>query len=154
MLKKVKDWLGIEGVKVELEIPQEFRLKDELIEGVIRITSQSDQLVEKAVITIKEKYKRGRRKSKLIDEYQLGEEEMELGLSINKDEVVERPFQLKFTPIKSPMERWGDKNFLYKGISSLAKLAKNAHSSYEVIVEITVKGNKLKPYSKSVIVAT
>ena len=154
MLKKVKDWLGIEGVKVELELPEEFRLRDELIEGVIRITSQSDQHVEKATISIKEKYKRGRRKSKLIDEYHLGKEEMDLGVSIAKDEIIERPFQLKFSPLKSPMDRWGDKNFLYKGLSSLAKLAKNAHSSYEVVVEITVRGNKLMPYCKSVIVAT
>jgi len=153
MLKKVKDWLGIEGVKVDLDVTEEFKLKDKFIEGTITITSQSDQYVEKATISLKEKYKRGRRKSKLIDEYELGKQEVTLNKSISKDEIIEKAFKLEFSPIKSPMDRWGDKNILYRGLSSLAKLAKNAHSTYIVIVEITVKGNKLKPYRKMEVVA-
>ncbi|MFT4567241.1 MAG: hypothetical protein ACI9FN_002206 [Saprospiraceae bacterium] len=154
MLKKVKDWLGIEGVNVDLEVTEEFRLKDELVEGLIRISSQSDQFVEKATISLKEKYKRGRRKSKLIDEYQLGQQEILINKAIARDEIIEQVFQLNFSPIKSAMDRWGDKNFIFRGISGIAKLAKNAHSTYEVIVEIAVKGNKLKPYKKMEVVAT
>ncbi len=154
MLKKVKDWLGIEGVKVDLDVTEEFRLKDEMINGIIKISTQSDQHLEKATITLKEKYKRGRRKSKLIDEYLLGTVEINLTQAIDKDQLIEQEFQLKFSPVKSAVDRWGDKNFIYRGISSLAKLAKNAHSTYEVMVEITVKGNKLKPYKKVEIVAS
>jgi len=51
------------------------------------------------------------------------------------------------------MDRFGDKNFLYKGVSSLAKLLKNAKSKYTLIAEVSVKGNKLKPYDKVELVA-
>lgn len=153
MLKKVKDWLGIEGVKVELLVEEKFRLKDEVLNGSIIITSQSQQHVNQATITLKEKYKRGRRSSKLIDEYVLGTVQIDVSQDIDRDQTITMEFRLPFRPIKSPIDRWGDKNFLYRGISKVAKMAKNAHSNYEVLVELSVSGNKLRPYSKREIVA-
>lgn len=153
MFKKVKDWLGIEGVKVQLTIPQEFVVKSGEIEGGIVVTSQSEQYVESAIVILKERYKRGRRKSKLIDEYTIGSIDMVIQKPITTEEILDIPFVLPFAPLTSPMDRWGKKNFIFKGISGLAKLAKNAHSSYEIVVELSVRGNKLKPYHKMEIVA-
>ncbi len=148
MIKKVKDWLGIEGVKVELILPETLTLTDEIVKGSIRITSQSDQYVESAHFVLKERYQRGRRKSKLIDEYILGRVEMKIDQHITSDQVIEKEFELPFEPLRSDMDRWGRKNSLYRGIAALAKLAKNARSTFTVIVELSVRGNKLKPYAK------
>lgn len=153
MLKKVKNWLGIEGVKVALDIPEQFSLKSEVVEGSFVITSQSEQYVEKANLSIKERYKRGRRKSKLIDEYILGTITIEIGESIEAETEIAKEFVLPFSQMKSPIDNWGDKNILYKGLSKLAKVAKNAHSTFEILVELEVKGNRLKPYDTQVIVA-
>ena len=153
MLKKVKNWLGIEGVKVALVLPEEFSLKSEVVEGSFVITSQSEQYVQKANLSIKERYKRGRRKSKLIDEYTLGTMSVDIGEMIVPETELSKEFVLPFSQMKSPIDNWGDKNILYKGISKLAKIAKNAHSTFEILVELEVEGNRLKPYDTQVIVS-
>jgi len=152
MLKKVKNWLGIEGVKVELLVPEEFSLKSEQVAGKILVSTQSEQFVEDATITLKERYKRGRRKSKLIDEYTIGTLIIPINQVVSPDVELEKEFELGFHQLKTPIEKWGDRNFLYKGLSKLAKIAKNAHSTFEIIVELNVKGNRLKPYEKRVLV--
>ena len=100
-----------------------------------------------------ERYTRGRRKSKLIDEYTIGELSKIVDKSIIEDQIISEEFTLHFEISKSGMERFGSKNFLYSGLSQLAKLAKNAKSTYFLTVEVDVKGNKLKPYDKVELVA-
>ena len=154
MLKKVKNWLGIEGVKIKLDVPETFKLKDQELTGSYTISSLSEQYIESIRLVLVEKYVRGRRKSKLIDEYILGEKVVDVNKSIDNQELIVEMFSLKFHPIKSAMDRFGDKNFLFKGIMGAAKLLKNAKSQYYLIVEATVSGNKLKPYDKVDIVAS
>ena len=153
MIKKVKDWLGIEGVRVVIDLPETFSINDEKIGGSYTISTQSSQYLEHALITLKERYQRGRRKSKLVDEYVIGKKLIDLSLPIEKDELIHREFDLEFNRAEAPIDRFGKRNILFKGLASMAKLAKNAKSQYFIIVEITVKGNKLKPYAKAELVA-
>ena len=46
MFGKVKRWLGIEGVKVELILPEEIKSGDGLIEGKLRFQSMHTQKVK------------------------------------------------------------------------------------------------------------
>ena len=71
MLKRVKKWLGIEGVKVELILPEEVKKIDGIVSGRIRFTSMNPQTVTSVHLKLIEKYIRGRRKQKLTDEYLL-----------------------------------------------------------------------------------
>ena len=153
IFKKVKDWLGIEGVKVALAIDETFKLKENVVRGSYSISSQSDQYIESVRLIFKEKYSRGRRKGKLIDEYVLSQSSIEIEESIKEDQVITREFELAFEPLKSGIEKWGDKNILYKGLTSVVKVFKNAKSSYSITVEVSVKGNKLKPYDTATLVA-
>lgn len=153
MIKKVKDWLGIEGVKIQLEVPETFKLSDNVISGNYIITSQSDQFIDSVRLILKEKYTRGRRKSKLIDEYILGEQIIDISEEIEKKDTMLHAFSLRFSPLKSPVERFGDKNFLYRGLTGMAKLIKNAKSKYSLTAEVIVKGNKLRPYDTVDLVA-
>ena len=75
MLGKVKNWLGIEGVKMEIETPDRVKLRDGVLKGTILFQSMSDKKVSKVKFKLIEKYTRGRGKSKLINEYTLGEME-------------------------------------------------------------------------------
>ena len=153
IFKKVKDWLGIEGVKVALAVEETFKLKEKVIKGSYSISSQSDQYIESVQLILKEKYSRGRRKSKLIDEYVLNESSTKIGEAIAVDQVITREFEMPFNSLKSGIEKWGDKNILYKGVTSVVKVLKNAKSTYSLTVEVTVKGNKLKPYDNATLVA-
>ncbi len=153
LIKKVKDWLGIEGVKIALSLPETMDLKDRLVTGSYSISTQSDQYIESVTLILKEKYSRGRRKSKLIDEYILKEETIIIDAAIMTDEVITQEFELTYDPLKSAMDKMGDKNFLYRGLTSIAKIIKNTKSTYTLIAEVSVKGNKLKPYDKMELVA-
>ncbi|HUR30386.1 MAG TPA: hypothetical protein VMZ69_03080, partial [Saprospiraceae bacterium] len=75
MFGKVKKWLGIEGVKIELILPEEVIGKEGLIEGKIRFQTMHTQKVKSIKLTLTEKYTRGRFKSKLTDQYKIAETE-------------------------------------------------------------------------------
>lgn len=153
IIKKVKDWLGIEGVKIALTVPETFKLSDQKVDGVYAISSQSDQYLETVTISLKEKYSRGRRKSKLIDEYVLGQMTIAINEPITKDQVVTKEFTIEFDQLTSGIEKWGSRNILYGGLVGVMKVIKNAKSSYTLLAEVSVKGNKLKPYDTVIIVA-
>ena len=148
MFKKLKDWLGIEGVKVELSVEESLDLSKEEVRGIALLTSQSEQFVEKLHLKLIERYSRGWRKSKLIDEYQIGETEIAVMETVNPDKPVELAFSMHFEYTPSPVEEFGQKNILFKGLSSIARLSKNVKSDFYLLGEVTVKGNALKPYHK------
>lgn len=154
LIKKVKNWLGIEGVKIALATSETFKLKDGRVDGAYSISTQSDQFIKSIRLIFKEKYARGRRKSKLIDEFILAEKTIIVDQPIAKDEVITNEFTLDFGLLKSPIDKFGDKNLFYKGLSSVAKLLKNAKSQYSITAEVTVEGNKLKPYDTQLLVAS
>ena len=76
MFGKVKKWLGIEGAKMELILPEEIFESAGSITGKIRFRSMNEQRVVSVNLKLIEKYSRGRKKSRLVDEYILGEIEL------------------------------------------------------------------------------
>ena len=76
MFGKVKRWLGIEGVKIELLIPDQVLGKSGVIDGKLRFYTMHTQKVKKIRVTLSEKYTRGRFKNKLADLYKLAEIEL------------------------------------------------------------------------------
>ena len=148
MLGKVKKWLGIEGVKLELELPEDVRQENGVVEGRILFTSMHDQLVKKIKIIIIERYSRGRRKQKRIDEYKMGEIELNQEIVVKKNEKTIISFELPFERIKSDMDELEDKNFLFKGLVQTAKFIKGASSVFIIEAEADVAGVALNPFDK------
>jgi hypothetical protein len=148
MFGKVKKWLGIEGVKVELSIPEEIFEQQEVINGSIQFYSMHTQTVNSVKVIITEKYYRGRRKKKMIDEYKIGEILMENQFEVPAEEMLEIDFELPFTVIKSEMDKLQGSNFLFKGIIGAAKKLKGVRSVYTVTAEADVDGTKLNPFDK------
>ena len=148
MFGKVKKWLGIEGVKVELSIPEEIFEQQETINGSIQLYSMHSQTVNSIKVTITEKYYRGRRKQKMIDEYKIGEIFMERQFEVPAEEMLEVDFELPFTIIKSEMDKLQGSNFLMRGIVGAAKKLKGVRSIYTITAEADVDGTKLNPFDK------
>ena len=148
MIGKVKKWLGIEGVKLELDMPDEVLVDSGEISGTIKLSSMHTQLVQTIRIVLIEKYKRGRRKNKMIDEYKLGEIELVEDIEVPADTVVEVEFQLPFELVESEMDTLQSKNFVLRGLVKTAKLLKGAKSTYRIEAEADVKGVALNPFDK------
>ena len=148
MLGKVKNWLGIEGVKMEIETPERIKLKDGVLKGAILFQSMNEKKVTRVKITLIEKYSRGRGKSKLINEYILGTLEVNDKLEVTANSQLRLDFKLLFNPKTSAMDEMG-RNLILRGPIALAKMLKGASSIYRLEVEAKVPGTALNPFAKA-----
>ena len=148
MIKKVKTWLGIEGVKLELVLPETAFEEVGAVSGKIRFLSKNPQRVKQIKMVMIEKYSRGRGKDKLVDEYVLGEMTMEKTFDVPAEEIVEVGFTLPFQRAKSPVDDFGDRNILARGLVSVAKTLRNVRSVYRIEAEAKVEGTALNPFDR------
>lgn len=148
MIGKVKKWLGIEGVKLELVLPEEVNSKEGIIEGKLRFQSLNEQTVSSIKVALIERYTRGRGKEKLVDEYELGKREMEIEFNVPPEEILEVDFTLPFELVQSDVDEFGAKNFLFGGIARAARMMRGAKSEFRIEAEASVKGVALNPFDK------
>lgn len=147
MLGKVKNWLGIEGVKMEIETPDKIRLRDGVVKGSIIFQSMTEKKISRVKVELIEKYSRGRGKNKLINEYHLGVLEINDELHIHANGQLRLDFKLLFNPKTSEMDELG-RNLLLRGPVALAKMVKGAKSVYRLEVEAKVPGTALNPIAR------
>ncbi len=148
MFGGIKKLLGIEGVKIDLEIKEPVSKKSKLIHGNVKLTTLRDSTIIGIAIKLVEKYHRGRKDSKLIDEYTIGFVELDETLHLSKDDIIEIPFELPFKITQSEMDKMQDSNFVAAGIVSIAKAIKGVKSEYRIEAEAIVTGTKLNPLCK------
>ena len=147
MFGKVKNWLGIEGVKIELIIPEEIYESAGSVTGKLRFYTKTDQTVNSIKIKLIERYSRGRKDNKLTDEYELGEINLNESFKVTANEPLEIDFTLPFKIVKSEMDEMGEKNILSGGLVKAAKWLRNVKSIYRVEAEANVKGVALNPFT-------
>ena len=151
MIGRVKKWLGIEGVKIELILPEEVSGKDGVIEGKIKFHTMHTQKVTSIKLTLTEKYTRGRFKNKLTDQYKIAETELNEDIIVPVDEPIEIDFALPFSLVKSDMDELGEKNFVLRRLVNTAKKIKNVKSEYTIEAEAEVEGTALPPFDKKTV---
>lgn len=154
MIKKVKNWLGIEGVKLELELPEAIGFNASPLKGKVVFYSKTEQEVTGLTIKLVERYARGRGETKKIDEYVCGKIDLDNGMKIPSEQPIALDFSLPFEILKSDMDRYANKGFVFKGLVNIAKWASSVSSQYFVIAEAQVKGVALDPFSKKTIEIT
>lgn len=151
MFGKVKKWLGIEGVKLELVIPEEIEASQGVIHGKVQFYSMNPQTVTFIKVVLIERYTRGRGKERLSDEYELGAIQMQEVIDIPEHEPVEVDFDLPFSLVKSDIDEFGDRNLLFGGLARMARVLHNVSSDYRIEAEARVKGTALNPFDREVI---
>ena len=148
MIKKVKQWLGIEGVKLTLRIPEKQLLSSKIISGTVHFQSLHEQTVTGIRLVLIERYARGRGEEQLIDEYELGAMEMTETFIVKPGEETIKAFQISFDLMESDIDRWGNKNILNQQLAKAARWVKKARSQYRVEAEARVQGVALNPFDK------
>lgn len=152
MFGGIKKMLGIEGVKIDVDVNYPITKKEKVIRGKVKLTTLRESTVIGIAIKLVEKYYRGRQDSKLIDEYTIGFVELDQTMHLSKDDIIEIPFELPFKIYQSEMDKIQDSNFLAAGLVYLAKAAKGVKSEYRIEAEAIVTGTKLNPLCKKDIV--
>lgn len=148
---KIKDILGIEGLRIDIQIPEEVSKSDESIRGKLFFTSKSDKTIKSITIRLIEKYHRGKAEKALIDEYVLSELEMDLNVDITERAPAKLDFELPMNLLKSDMDRYADGNFVAKNLVKVAKKLKNVRSDYRVEVIAIIPDLTLNTVAQQVI---
>ncbi len=148
MISTLKNWLGIEGVKVSVEYNEAFSIENQSFRGQVVLSSMTAQHVESVILKVEELYSRGWRKTKLTDKYTLGELKLNVDKRLDANETISIPFTIGYNAVKSPIDKMADKNILNKGVSKIAKILKNVDSEYSILVVVKVKGVGLDPFIK------
>jgi len=151
MFGTVKKWLGIEGVKLELDLPEVAFKEVAALSGKIRFYSKNAQEVTGIKVFLIEKYERGRGEDKRIDDYQLGEIELNQTIQVPAEEMIEIDFTLPFSTMDSEIDSFGSRNIFTSGLSKLAKSLNAVKSQYFIVAEAKVKGTALNPFDKQLI---
>jgi hypothetical protein len=148
MLGKVKLYLGIEGLKMDLQLPSSFDRKATTIHGSLILTSKSAQKIKKIKIQLIETYERGRGASKRINDYIRGTIEWNetIHLESNKESIID--FQLPITLDFSSIEKIGHRFRVLKKMAELAQWTQQVKSSYQILAEALVEGTALNPSIK------
>jgi hypothetical protein len=152
MIGKVKTWLGIEGVKIDLDLPEEFRYLDGLVTGKLYISSMSDHVVTSIHIKLIEKYSRGKKEAKLTDEFDLGQVDLIQDIEIPANKRIQLSFELPFTPRQSGMDTLQSSNMVMDKIVKAVKWYEGVSSIFRVEATAKVKGVALDPFDKELIV--
>ena len=148
MFGKVKKWLGIEGAKLELIIPEEWPVSEQSLPGRIRLYSKNPQVVTSIKLVLIERYNRGRGKDKRTDEYLLGETTIHRRIEIPAEGSTELKFEIPFSVIKSEMDKLEDRNILTRNFVRAAKWLEGVQSQFRVEAEATVEGVALSPFER------
>jgi hypothetical protein len=148
MIGKVKKWLGIEGVKMELLFDEDATTQKGVVSGLIRFTSMNAQVVSRIKVVLIERYSRGRGKEKLVDEYELGALQLEEDIEVPAGEFVEVEFNLKYKLVRSEMDELEKSNFFMSPLVKVAKRISAVKSEYRVEAEAKVKGTALNPFDR------
>jgi len=150
MFGKVKKWLGIEGVKIELVLPEMAFEEVGAVSGQIRFFSKNAQTVTRIRVVMVEKYTRGRGSDKLVDEYLIGEISLDEKFDVPAEDFIAIDFMLPFVLVTSAVDEFEEKNILTRGLAKVAKTLRNVHSEYRIEAEATVGGTALNPFDRKI----
>ncbi len=147
MIDRVKNWLGIEGVKIQLDVPAVIDGKSQILYGIVNFTTMKEQHIESISFSLIETYTRGRRKDKRIDDHLLAREVRKVDILIKENSSFAYPFELPFVRYESNVETLSRKTLL-KPLTKAMKFMHGAKSEFHISVSVVVKGNKLQPFVK------
>lgn len=150
MIGRVKKWLGIEGVKLELLVPDSIQLQSGVLKGSLRFQSMHSQRVTALRIVLIERYSRGRGNDRLVDDYRIGYLEIQKSLEIPSGKTVEVPFALPFSRTESNVDQLEHK-LLLRGLAKIAKAMNNVSSEFRIEAEAWVEGTALNPFARKVL---
>lgn len=149
MFDKVKNWLGIEGVKIRFLLLKTYPKDVKTINGELEILSQSSQVIEGLRFKFIETYNIGKGKQRKNEEFILGTLDMETVFTVNTQEKKRIFFKIPFKHQRSNMDKLADKGPLRRGFVFLAKTFSKVESTYRVEAEAKIKGSNWTAFTQS-----
>lgn len=145
ILAKVKNVLGIGGVKLELTVPTELSRSEGIIQGSMVLTSGSNQQVNSVEIKLEEKWSTGRGEEKTEKTFTLGQQKLSDNFIITAGESKRFEFALPYEMIDSENDRMKGAGGVQKALGSVGSFLDAEKSEYTFSAVADVKGVLLIP---------
>ncbi len=145
---KIKNWLGLGGVKIRLEMNPNLSKEELMVKGKVVITTKSEQELVSLEIELEEEFSTGRGDSRKTKFFDLGEMEMQINEMIKPGEEKVFEFEFPFTLMKSNADQLKEKGGALGALGKASKWASNERSNYFVKAKLDVKKVALDPYHK------
>lgn len=142
---KMKQLLGIGGVKITINIPEDVKKDSNTVSGVAIFTTKSDQKVNGIKIKCLEQYSVGRGENRSTTEYELGNLFINESFTIKEGDEKKVSFTLPFELIESENENLKQTGGISGALGSADSFLNNENSVYEVQVSATVEGTTFGP---------
>ena len=144
--QKIKNKLGIGGVKVRLDVPAEVPKQDEgEISGKIILTTKSEQEIVDMEVKVVEEYTTGRGDDQSTSDIELGLIKLDGGFSIKPGETKEVPFTVPYRLVKSNNDELKEKGGALGALGKVSAFASGEKSKYFVEADVDVKSAALDP---------
>lgn len=144
-IQTIKNKLGIGGVKVELQVPGQVSKDASSVDGVVILTTKSEQEIVTVDVKFVEEFTTGRGDDEETKEFELGKVSIPGNYTIKPGERKEIPFTLPFTIAKSNADSLKEKGGALGALGSAAKFANKEKSVYLIDAEADVKSAALDP---------
>ena len=146
MLTRLKNYLGVEGVSLALDVSDALDFSTGELSGVLHISTLRPQTVRHLTLRLTERYTRGRGEHRKIDDYTLGELDLERAIPLDAREEVSIPFVLGFAERPNLLENsLPAVPLLRRAVTSVAHLAAGVQSVYTLTALASVEGVALDP---------
>lgn len=148
LFQSIKNKLGIGGVNVSLQVPGQVAKDSNNLEGMITLTTKSEQEIKEMTVKMIEEYSTGKGDEKKTKEFELGVVKFPAAFTITPGETKEIPFSLPFSVLKSNNDELKEKGGVLGTLGKVAAFATSEKSLYFVIAEADVKAAALDPSDK------
>lgn len=145
MFNKLKQAFGVQTVKVDLEIPTMAEKAGTALSGTVRLTAQSDQMVEDISLRLTEKYSTGRGSEKRTREFDLGRIKLTDSFELKSGDVKEIMFTLPYQARKSGNDQLKAHGGALGAIGKLGSMIEAETATYRVVAALSVKGAIISP---------
>lgn len=145
-IDKVKNILGIGGIKLNVVTDPIFDPTNSTISGKVVVTSKSEKEVAGISVKLTETYQTGSGDSKTIKEFTLGETSIDRAFSIKTGETKEITFDLPYSYASSLNDRLKQSgSAVGKALGGLGKMLQQEKSTFFLTAQASLKGNVFPP---------
>ena len=147
MFKKLGQFMGMVGIDVEVNVPQNLPKEANTIEGIVRIIAEQDQTITKVKIELTQRMEEGSigDDDRNIEKKIIGNLTLNETITIKKGETREVPFSLSFKRELSVEKKLSEQGGMLGMLGKAMSYADNERWQFWVEVLVDVKGAAFDP---------
>ena len=142
---KIKQWLGIGTVKVELKVDPQVQKAAGELKGQLVLTAKSDQHVSAMKVKLVEHWTTGRGEQKRTKTFELGDAALAGDFDMKAGEAKTIDFSLPFQLLKSKNDELKDRGGALGTLGKLGSFMDAEKSEWQVQANVELKGTGLGP---------